>query len=377
MKRGAAPGTHVRVPRWLLAAAVSALCSGSVRAEGLLEALAHRAACVNGVRLAAEWRAYRTSARDPLDRSAWKPSPIDPSADVDYLLRGSSYWMHDRKIGGPPEGTQYSWHAGELTAYTPFFGEPANYVITPTRHSATLRGRILLTPFILECFDYKESLPELLARSPTPRITTTPNGHVLVEFERPDAPDSGVVFRARFDPANRWALLFLEQYTGPARGRKPMSYALHALDWQDVGETRVVTEAVIVNSNPNVLPGEVVVQHYRATSVAEVKPVTDAQFAIARPTSNVTIADYVRKTMTQLDEDGQVSMSQPITEEDLETQRRAWQAWSAQMSAIHEAKRERPIILGSVVAGSAVVVAALAFVLYRRAAMNRRARFAP
>lgn len=336
-------------------------------ADDVATALRNRYAAFPPMRVTVDWRAFRCDAgSDPLQRSAWRTAPEKSSRfEVDICYPDFRLRMTDLPRGDSERAitTGYSWVGNQLAALTHFPDAPSSYLLLDNRRVGSLKGRVVLTPLELEFFDTKAACRDLFAGQAV--LSSSVAGNIVsVEWANPQI--AGTIVRGRFDASRGWVPTWLEQFAPAAEGRQEMSYSMIAIDWRLVEGTWLVSEAIIVNRNPNVLRDEVSIQHYQITEAEPVPALKAADLTIIAPSSNVQISDHINNRSRSIDSDGVVLFDRQISEQDLKVEREARQAQSDELGRLLREKQRRPVWGFTIIGAAAAIVLGAWFIVGRR-----------
>lgn len=328
-------------------------------AIGALEA---RETSFNNLHLRAEWRTYRV----PSDKAAgdrehwWRMKPgVDPDYDIEYHIARPSWRLYYFDIVEKKKWPINAWVDGELTQLIQpgSEGGPCSINIFEGKDPNWLRGRVYMTPVELEMFDTKESFLDLLRKAPreTVKIQQGDGSMISVEFQHP--ANDYVIMRARFDMDRDWVPLFYEQYTPPKKEDtwQPMSYSMETVETMSIGNSYIVSKALIINRNPNVLTDTMVVTDYQVVDAKRDESITADTVRIEIPKKNVRIYDLVRWIDETIDENGKVVQSVSINKEEVIERDRALIRTAAEIEQASVERLERQSYFSWLVGSSAVV----------------------
>jgi hypothetical protein len=382
---------RLQVPRWRTTTAPAGLMRASCRSiaivaavvlvgaavapaqegdrERIAAALRGREARLGGLHISAEWRWSRCAADDVRDRARWKP--IDFDYDLDYTIVRP--WWRVRVVD-VTQGRQdpnhpdelYAWFRGELTSLSRQSGEPtAFYAVVNHRNLGTLRGKVFLTPLELEFFDLKETLLEMLSRAGDVRVRWEEGGRVWLEFAHPRWPD-GYRLRARLDLSRDAVPLMYECYTTFGGKSKPCTWLMETQDVLAVGSSFVISEALIFNINPNVLPDTEEVIHYKVRAARADPGLSMDMVRIVPREQNSEVFDLPRLERKRYDSEGRLVHFEKLDMEELREQQRAWAVLPEQTVRRSSEQFYRKIAFGVIVGAAGLGTALLGGLLWWR-----------
>ncbi|MFQ5410860.1 MAG: hypothetical protein ACE5EC_01125 [Phycisphaerae bacterium] len=339
----------------------------------MIRALESREARADHLHLRVEWRTYRApSDKAPGDREHWwrmKPG-VDPDYDIEYHI-ARPWWR--LSLFDTVEKKQWpvnAWVDGELRRLQSSFGKENYRLFTAYRikSASWLRGRVYMTPVELEMFDMKESFLELLRQAPPNTVTVTPEGKGVTAVEFPHPTHDYTIMRGKFDRERDWVPLFYEQYTPRKEGDswKPMSYAMETVEAMPIGNSHIVSKALIINRNPNLSTDMMVVMDYQVVDAKRDESITAETLRIEIPTKSTYIYDLVRLEDKILDEAGNVVKSETIDLEEVREGDRALAQAAAAIAQASEERLERQGYFAWLVGAAGVVAVAGAVVFWFR-----------
>lgn len=295
------------------------------------------------LRVKATWRTYRCSdSVDWLDKSKWlRPlAGIDPDYDISYSIVRPWMYFELKNVNRPGDFTPaMSWVDGRLTARSRTRdGRPAYHVVSHLNYS-TLRGMMFFTPIELEMFDTKRPFVEMMSEVADADVKRVGDSLVEVAFISPMS--RSLRMRGLFDTDRDWVPVELEQFI-PAEGRrKEMRFLLKSIGLRALEHTFIISDAVIMNSNPNVLPGMLVITHYHVDHAEMDDSLTVDSLRIMPSHSNSVVLDDVELTYHEFDEGGRAIVSKQRTPEDLARHGAAMRAAAEEAIKAGEQRRTR------------------------------------
>jgi hypothetical protein len=296
--------------------------------DEIREALRARVVRAGRLHICAQWRTYRAPADQCRDRSSWHRMP--PGTDPDYDLQYDIVypWYAVRVLDVNPSGTapgvvsdppgvpvHFSWVDGELCQRFAPPGQVVGFTVVNHRNLGILRGKPLLTPVELEVFDEKRTFLDLFSKAAGVTVREVDGGRVWLEFVHPEW--SFYVLRGVFDSARDWVPMMIELHTVAEGQRKAMTWLLETQSVLAIGDSYIIERALVINSNPNVLPDTVVVSTYDVTQAEVDLELTTEDIRLMPPSANVSIVDVVRGFHKTIDQKGRVLTCEALDPEEV------------------------------------------------------------
>ena len=309
-----------------------------------------RRARLTRVRVEYDWFQCKAPLKsDPYDRSNWiehepgaftirfRASILRP--DFRLERRGEQAFNRDLKS---------SWIEGVSTTVNLDADGGHSVQVTPDRFNIT--GPLpLITPLELQTFDVQDSLFDLYKAGRLRRAAEMPTTVTLETAELGPVPWR---IRAVLDKARDLAPRSINA-TLDVPGSGVIKWSMRVSGWHPVGETYVISDAIITLSNSAVDRREWQVYSYHATRIESVPQLSQHGLEISIPSRNVRITDEIRGYTRRVNSDGRVTYETQFTPEERKEQLQdIAKAWTLRAESARRLVVRRRIFIGILVSGA-------------------------